>query len=167
MSEEEAPLFRRNEKKQISLKEYDIKEILTSKTQITNLFILNLAWASTSFGYTLIGCYIKYIPGDIYYNVLLSSISETIACFSTGLLCNYFGIKRIFIQSFFITCISALALVFFNSPDYPHTIMILVLLIKYGMSSANTLCYLTTVEYFPAIYASSIFGECNTINRFA
>ena len=44
--------------------------------------------------------------------------------------------------------------------------MILVILLKLGLSSAQNLCYILTAEYFPIEYASSVFGYCNIAARF-
>lgn len=42
-----------------------------------------------------------------------------------------------------------------------------MLVTRYGINSAFTLCYLITADYFPSIISSQIFGICNVFSRFS
>jgi hypothetical protein len=44
--------------------------------------------------------------------------------------------------------------------------LLLIILIKLGLSSAQNICALITAEYFPAAYSSSVFGFCSMAARF-
>lgn len=148
----------------------DFTEFFKDKTNMVNLLIMNIAWSSVTFGYYLIGYYLKYIPGDIYTNVMLSSLAEVLACFFSGVVSSKYGIKATMILSFAMATVFGYALSFFTeesvADNYPLTIMCLVLLAKLGLTSAFSNCYLATVDYFPVLYGSRVFGSCNMASRF-
>jgi hypothetical protein len=60
---------------------------------LVNIIVMNVAWSSAFFTYYMVGFYVKYIPGDVFQNVIFSSISEALACFATGFVADYFGTK--------------------------------------------------------------------------
>jgi len=45
-----------------------------------NYVVLLKAWCASSYAYYMIGFFLKYIPGDIYQNYIVSAIAEAIAC---------------------------------------------------------------------------------------
>ena len=45
--------------------------------------------------------------------------------------------------------------------------MVFVLITRYGINSAFTLCYIITADYFPSIVSSQVFGICNVFARFS
>lgn len=55
--------------------------------------IMNLAWASASFSYFLVGYYMKYIPGDIYTNIIYGGIAEIVSCVLIAIFAQYYGSK--------------------------------------------------------------------------
>lgn len=48
-----------------------------------------------------------------------------------------------------------------------YIIPIFVLITRFGINSAFTLCYIITADYFPSIVSSRVFGICNLFSRFA
>lgn len=62
-------------------KKFEFNELLNNKVHYKNLIIMNIAWSSTSFGYYLISYYLKYIPGDIYTNIILASLADMFSSF--------------------------------------------------------------------------------------
>lgn len=51
-------------------------QFFTSQLMMRNLFILMTTWVAGAFGFYLISFEIKYMPGSLYVNVLMSSIAE-------------------------------------------------------------------------------------------
>ena len=43
--------------------------------------------------------------------------------------------------------------------------MIFILVTKFGINIAFTLCYIINAEYFPSIVCSRVFGVCNIFSR--
>jgi MFS family permease len=131
------------------------------------MIVMNITWSAVSFGYFMIGYYMKYVPGNIYQNIILSTLADMISNIFSGILSNFIGTKKSMTLSFLFACVSGFILVYYEDSDNSNLIMILVLLTKLGITSAYNLCYLATAEYFPIRYASTIFGQCNVIARFA
>lgn len=79
-----------------------------------NLLIMNIVWTSVTFGYYLIAYYLKYIPGDLYTNVILSSLAEVLACLGSGWVTQKVGVKTNMIISFALAGIFGYSLTFFT-----------------------------------------------------
>jgi hypothetical protein len=60
---------------------FDFADLLRHRDHYWNLVIMNVAWSSTSFGYYLISYYLKYLPGDIFANVIWASLAEILSSF--------------------------------------------------------------------------------------
>ena len=73
---------------------------------------MNVVWSSVSFGYYLISYFLKYIPGDIYTNVILSSLAEVFSSFFSAYLSSRLGNQKTLITSFLISGIFSFILVF-------------------------------------------------------
>ena len=43
--------------------------------------------------------------------------------------------------------------------------MMLIMMTKFGINIAFTLCYIINAEYFPSIVCSRVFGVCNIFSR--
>lgn len=91
---------------------YDFNNLTDDRVHFANLVIMNVAWSSTSFGFYLISYYMKYIPGDIYTNVVLSALADCLSSFFSGYLITKVGTQKTLVVSFFISGIFSLLLVF-------------------------------------------------------
>ncbi len=72
---------------------------------------MNVAWSSTSFGFYLINYYLKYIPGDIFTNIILSSLADCCSSFISAWLGTKLGHLKALIISFIISGVLGLGLV--------------------------------------------------------
>ena len=52
---------------------------------------MSILWGATAMNYYLLAYYIKYIPGDVYVNTSVKTISEILSFFVSGYLCNHVG----------------------------------------------------------------------------
>jgi MFS-type transporter involved in bile tolerance (Atg22 family) len=130
---------------------------------------MNVVWSATSFGYYMISYYLKYIPGDIYTNVCLSSIAEIFSSFFSAELCRRVGNQKTLILSFLMSGIFSFIMIFvseYRNMQDSIVMVILVILIKLGLSSSQNVTALITAEYFPVENSSSVFGFCNIAARF-
>ena len=70
--------------------------------------------------------------------------------------------------SFSLAALGAVALMFSHDSQYDRIfIPLFVLITRFGINSAFTLCYIITADYFPSIVSSRVFGICNLFSRFA
>ena len=130
-----------------------------------NLIIIVLSWSSSTFCFYITSFYIKYLPGDVYMNVIILCIADALSSIGAGVMSTALGAKRTLFLSFLLSSIGGFFLILAGKQE--HMITILVLITRYGINSAFTLCYLITADYFPSIISSQIFGICNVFSRFS
>lgn len=130
---------------------YSFRNLLRKRVYLVNLLALNVVWASVSFTHYMIAYYVKYIPGDLYSNIIASAVSECLAYVLSGFLIMNLGTQKAFVMSFVSGIVFALPLLVIDSnseaqsnPYIITVIIVCVLLTKFGVSCAFNLCYLIT-----------------------
>ena len=131
----------------------DFLSLFYDKTYLVNMIMMNIAWCASTFTTFMIGFYIKYIPGDIYTNVIISSLSESTACLVSGVFGVLIGTKWSLSLSFLMGGIFGILLCIIPE-DNQMMCLICLLLTKFGVSSSINLTFLITSEYFPIMYSS-------------
>eukprot|EP00347_Sterkiella_histriomuscorum_P008079 403346452 len=140
-----------------NVEQSDLMNVLRRKKYQINYATLLLAWCASSYAYYMIGFYLKYIPGDIYLNFIVSAITEAIGCQVSGPLANFFGPSKTLTVSFVLAGAFGLQLNFIDEQNQ-LLIIICLLITKFGVSVAISLCYLITTAYFPILNASRVFS---------
>ena len=81
---------------------------------------------SSQFNYFISAFYIKYIPGNIFVNGIVSGISEISAYFISYSLLQRIGIKRSLILGFVFQCMGSIPMIFVqeNSESIPAMILL-------------------------------------------
>jgi len=135
----------------------------SNKTILLNLILMIVMWTASSFDYYFITFFLKYIPGNIYVNTSISSISEIIAyCFS-GSLMKILGIKMSYLIAWVIATTGGILMICFSGSD--AAMGVFVLLSKFGVSFAFNNSYLATPKMFPVQLTATAFGLCNVVAR--
>lgn len=62
-----------------------IQKMRADKTLIHNLILMVMVWVASSFTFYLLNFMIKYMPGDIYFNSMVSGLSAA-AMLTQGLI---------------------------------------------------------------------------------
>jgi len=137
----------------------------SNKIILLNLVLMIILWTVTSFDYYLITFYMNYIPGNLYINTSISTISELIAYGFSGFFYNAFGGKKAFVLSFALSALGGFLIAFL--PDAGTMTAVFVLLAKFGISFAFNLVYLITPALFPVEITATAFGICNVVARFS
>ena len=70
---------------QPSDEEKHFKVFLSSCLNLTNLLVFIYLMSAASFDFYLINFYLKYIPGNVFVNTIVSSLSSGISCFISGI----------------------------------------------------------------------------------
>lgn len=68
------------------MKDPQIIHHLSQTDNIVNLLVMSYMWSATAFCYYLIGFYMKYMPGDIYFNMIIGALAEIVGTIVAGLL---------------------------------------------------------------------------------
>jgi MFS family permease len=142
-----------------------MKDLFNNKIYLLNLIIIVLAWSASSSCFYIIGFYVKYIPGDAFMNIIVTSIADAISSIAAGSISQAIGAKNTLFMSFSLATFGAIALMFSGTNKY--LIVIFVLISRFGINSAFTLCYIITADYFPSIVTSRVFGLCSVFSRMA
>ena len=122
-----------------------------------------LSWSASSFCFYIIGFYIKYIPGNMFINVIIMCVADAISSIFAGIIASSIGTRKTMFYSYGLAAVAGVLLTVFDKN--PLAIMIFMLITKFGINCAFTLCYLINAEYFPAMVCSRIFGICNIFSR--
>lgn len=79
-----------------------------------NLAIMMLCWITASFNYFMLGFLLKYFPGNIYANGLMSSISEMSGDLTIGLIYHRIGTKATYYLCFGLATLAGLGMIFYE-----------------------------------------------------
>ena len=66
--------------------EFTMVDLLKDSIYRMNLIVMILSWIASSFCFFIIGFYIKYIPGDIYSNIIATSIADGASSIAAGII---------------------------------------------------------------------------------
>jgi hypothetical protein len=90
-------------------------------------------WTVASLDYYLISFYLKYVPGNIFVNGIVSTSSEIVANFTAGIVFSYFGAKISFCSGCGISAIGGF-LIAFTPAENTYLVAFFVLLAKFGIA---------------------------------
>jgi len=90
-----------------------IKSLMSDKLALRNLVMMIMVWVSSSFTFYLLNFLVKYMPGDIYFNSVVSGLS-CCAMLLEGTMQNWLGVRGGMLVSFVATVISTVWLCFFD-----------------------------------------------------
>lgn len=107
----------------------------------------------------------KYIPGNVFVNTTVSSLSEVSSHVTTYFLFKRYGPRKCLIYCYFISALTAFLLILAESAKMVSVVPILVLGAKFGVSAAFLGVYMANVKIFPTEYLGTIFGICNVVAR--
>ena len=137
----------------------------SNKTLLVNLILMTAMWTASSFDYYLITFFLKYIPGNIFVNTSISSLSEIAAYIFSGFFMKLMGLKISYIVAWVIGATGGLLMTIFSHDD--SLMGVFVLLSKFGVSFAFNNSYLGTPRMFPVSLCGTAFGLCNVVARFS
>lgn len=133
-----------------------------------NMGMMIFAWSCVSFSYFLLNFYIKYIPGNIYENQMVSGL----ACFAfliSGPISKKVNNKHILTGSFVMALFCSLILfsisMIFAEVASTDGIAIIILMIRCGINLAFCMVFVIHTELFPTCFLASSYGICNFVCR--
>ena len=120
-------------------------------------------WIASSFDMYLITFQMKYLPGNIFVNTLVSSGFDFPISICAGFLYAKLGVKYTLPIFYAISLIGGIALVIVGDAEGLPLFVppLLVMTARLGVKVALDLCYLANSTIFPAIFAGTAFGLCN------
>ena len=132
---------------------------------LTNLLIFVYLFSSASFNYYLINFYMKYIPGNIYTNTIVASLSEATSAMLSGFIVQLLGPRNAITLCNILAGVSTIILWIAEKNDWIEEVPAFILLAKFGVCSFFAMLFMSTLIYFPSRYLGAVFGICNTVAR--
>ena len=123
-------------------------------------------FCAASFNYYLLNFYLKYMPGSIYMNSIVSSLSEVVAHWMAGCIVVKLGPVNGLSGANALATLSAVGLWASTAVDWAGPVPVTVLAAKFGTGAAFAMLYMSTLQYFPNRYMGRVFGTCNVTARF-
>lgn len=108
-------------------KEESFKDFLSVCLNLTNLLAFVYIFSTTSFDFYLINFYMKYIPGNIFVNTIVSSASSSISGFVSGLIVLKLGSQNGICFAFGLCFLASILLLAAESNDWQSVIPFAVL----------------------------------------
>lgn len=137
-----------------------------------------LSWLTCSLNFTMISFMLKYFPGDIFFNGLMSCSSELLAYWLSCYIYQLHGAKSALFWSYAIAAIGGASILiyitltgFYEKGKQIQSIGqiilygILILITKFGISAAFNICYVSNSEMFPPLFSVTAFGISNFFAR--
>ena len=142
-----------------------MKRLTSEKNLIYNLFMMILCWTASSFSFYLINFLIKYMPGDIYFNSVVSGMAA-VALLIEGKLQQKLDLRGGLAFSYFQAFVASILLCFFDKQtDRVFFYALVLLLAKSGANLAIGFSYAIHLELFPSHFVITSFGICNFFCR--
>ena len=119
-------------------------------------------FCTASFNYYMINFYLKYIPGNVYINTIIASLSEAISTLLSGLIVKVAGPRNSITLVNLLAGIATIGLWIAEVNEWLEEVPGLILLAKFGVCAGYAILYMSTLIYFPSHYLGAVFGLCNT-----
>ena len=142
------------------------REFLKTRRNLTNWLIFVYLFCAASFNYYLLNFYLKYMPGDLYTNSIVSSLSEAVAHILAGWIVTKVGPVNGLSFALFLATLSAFSLWVCTAKDWLEPVPFTVLAAKFGTGGAFAMLYMSTLQFFPPRFLGRVFGTCNVTARF-
>ena len=141
-----------------------------------NLIIMMLCWITACFNYFMLGFLLKYFPGNIYANGLMSALSESAGDLTLGLIYARIGTKATYATTLGLATVAGLGMIYYElssgffsgNPDEKAVWIFpaLVLICKFGTSACYNVNYIANFDLFPSIFAVSALGVGDFLGSF-
>lgn len=106
-----------------------IRDIFKIKYHRNNLLILIFIWMASSFNIYMLNSYQKYLPGNIFDNVLFSASFDLPMCVVGGFVFHKLGIK-VSLIIFFIGAVIGSILLIFLGDAHPHAVPYILMIAR-------------------------------------
>ncbi|CDW77336.1 organic cation [Stylonychia lemnae] len=142
-----------------------IKQILSDRDALVNLMLMVVCWASTTFTYFLVIFYVKYLPGDIYYNQIVSSFS-VFAYLVAPFMARKYDNKMIMLIGYIISFIFLVIMIIFQFVEIDAVAYSFIfLLFKCGVTLTFLSLFIIHTDLFHIQFLATSYGICNIVSR--
>merc|ERR1712083_5789 len=148
-------------------KEKGIADYLSDNIISTNLSIAMVLWLACAFGYYLIGFEIKYLPGNLYMNVIMSTVAEVFAKITAYGNADKLGMKRSYYSGLSVALLGCMMILLSDGIDSKLILALCLFVAKFGIAFTFMINYLSITQLFPTLFCGTAAGICNFGGRMA
>jgi len=105
----------------------------------------------------------KYLPGNVYDNSMVSSIADIVGTFMSLYFYDRFGIKWAYIGCLAFSIVGGFFIL--QMHDFCDWMPVFVMFTKLGTAGTFNLCYISNNDLFPTLFTSTSLGICNFFAR--
>lgn len=120
-------------------------------------------WLCASFNFYLIGLNSKYLPGDVFDNVIAISVTDVVSNLAAGFILGKINLRYSICFVSIITFVGGLLIA--SAPQTTQMMPFFIILIRTGANGLFAICYVATASMFPTLFSASAFGICNVAAR--
>ena len=117
-------------------------------------------WIASSFNIYLVTYAMKYIPGNIFHNSLVSGITDLPLAILGGITYHKMGVRFTLAAAFILAIVGSVSILIAGN-SHPDLVPIMLSFARGGVKVTFDICYLANSTIFPAIFAGTAFGICN------
>ena len=92
-------------------------DYLKDKEIFMNLAVASMLWVAIAFGTYLLSFEIKYLPGNLYMNVVMSTVADLVSTFCATAQYEKLGLKKSFLIGLLLSVTGCLMLLMFEGYD--------------------------------------------------
>ena len=137
-----------------------LKDLIKIKRHFNNLLIFIYMWIASSFNIYLVTYAMKYIPGNIYHNSLVSAVTDLPLAIIGGIVYHKLGARFTLTAAFILAIVGSVSILIAGN-SHPDLVPIMLSFARGGVKVTFDVCYLANSTIFPAIFAGTAFGICN------
>lgn len=115
----------------------------------SNLIIMIFQWSCTSLSYYTLSFLVKYMPGDIYENIITLGFSEMVATFVSGIIYSKFGIIKSFSIAHILTIVGSIGVIFTAQIGFLTSYLFIL---RVGLDTGFILVYFGNADVFPTLF---------------
>lgn len=125
-------------------------------------------WLACAFGYYLIGFEIKYLPGNLYMNVVMSTVAEVLAKLTAYSNADRLGLRKSYYSGLAVALLGCAMILFSDGRFDSKLILAMCLFVaKFGIAFTFMINYLSITQLFPTLFCGTAAGICNFAGRMA
>ena len=139
---------------------------LGKQYNLINLVVYAYLYCASSFNYYLITFYLKYLPGNIFQNMMVASLAEFTASLAIGFVVRKLGHKNAFTATFGFFTISSLCLALAIQFEAAELMPVILMVAKLTSTGAIATVYMSSLVFFPNQFLGTVFGICGSSAKF-
>jgi hypothetical protein len=142
-----------------------VTQILKDKDSVYNLGLMTICWIGTTFTYFLVIFYVKYLPGDIYANQIVSGFS-VFAYLAAPFMSRRWDNKTIMVIGYSISLIFLVLMTLFQFIQVHAALYSFIFfLFKCGVTLVFLSLFIIHTDLFQIQFLATSYGICNIVSR--